>query len=226
MMLRVLAALTTLATAAAFGVSLPPWYGGVDRGPAAADPTPLDVRALLAEARGAPPRLCALAARAIGNGGWGRGADAPVTPLRAVLGDERDDVRRLAAVDVATVVAELGSADRCVQELAVRIVGASRTASSPRRSSSGCRGATRRRGPSPPSGSAWCARGAPSSRCTAPCATRRRARGRTPPGRSGTSTTGAASGRCSPPSATRSRSCARPPSWRWGTSTRRARCPR
>ncbi|HKV76183.1 MAG TPA: hypothetical protein VJN95_16815, partial [Gemmatimonadales bacterium] len=39
-----------------------------------------DIRTLIEAAHGAPAPLCALAARAVGNG-WGGWGDAPVTPL-------------------------------------------------------------------------------------------------------------------------------------------------
>lgn len=41
----------------------------------AAPQAPVDLEALLAAAHGAPPMICALAARSIGNGRWGRWAE-------------------------------------------------------------------------------------------------------------------------------------------------------
>ena len=43
-----------------------------------------DIHQLIASARNAPVPLCALAVAAVGNYGWGRWSDAPVTPLAPV----------------------------------------------------------------------------------------------------------------------------------------------
>ena len=54
----------------------------------------IDVAALLAAARGAPPMICSLAAQAIRNYSWGNATDAPVTPLgAAAVVRDRDDMR-------------------------------------------------------------------------------------------------------------------------------------
>jgi HEAT repeat protein len=94
-----------------------------------------DVAALLAAARGAPPVLCALAARAVGdfgNSGWGRGADAPAPPLGAPLAagaddeDQRGGLARLSAAEAAPLLDAVGDDDPCVRELAVRVLGRQR----------------------------------------------------------------------------------------------------
>lgn len=86
---------------------------------------PLDVGSLLAAAHGAPPMICALALHAVGNGRWGRWADAPATPLGAVgVDDNRDErERQLSAADEDRLLTGLASDDACVRELSVRLLG-------------------------------------------------------------------------------------------------------
>ncbi len=97
-----------------------------DRGPASSEqPAPaLDVGALLEAAHGAPPVICALAAHAIRNTGWGYWTDAPSTPLaRAGAEFERDQERnQLPAADEDRLLAGLASDDACVRELSVRLL--------------------------------------------------------------------------------------------------------
>ena len=92
-----------------------------DGQPAAA---PLDVGALLDAAHGAPPVICALAAHAIHNAGWGYWTDAPSTPLARVGAEwERDQpMRELPAADQDRLLAGLASDDACVRELSVRLL--------------------------------------------------------------------------------------------------------
>jgi HEAT repeat protein len=91
-------------------------------------PGPVDVGALLAAAHGAPPVVCALAARSVNNGGWGRWADAPATPLVPVeFADDRDEgTRELSVSDQDLLLAGLASDDACVRELSVRVLGRQR----------------------------------------------------------------------------------------------------
>lgn len=86
---------------------------------------PLDVAALLAAARGAPPLICSLAAQSVRNYGWGNWSDAPVTPLgrRDPLGDRDQRNGRFPAADVERLLAGLASEDACVRELAIRLLG-------------------------------------------------------------------------------------------------------
>ena len=49
-----------------------------------AAPGDQDIHQLMTSARNAPAPLCALAVAAVGNYGWGRWSDAPVTPLAPV----------------------------------------------------------------------------------------------------------------------------------------------
>ena len=91
---------------------------------AAGDTASFDVSALLTAARGVSPNVCALAARAVGNGSWGRSSDAPVTPLGASADlHGMLDSRNLPAVDVTRLMGALGSDDPCVRELSVRLIG-------------------------------------------------------------------------------------------------------
>src|SRR4051794_36999576 len=73
------------------GVSALSFFSGDRRTPAALsdDRPPLDVNALLAAAKGAPPLICSLAAQSVGNN-WGNWSDAPSTPLGNANRDTRD----------------------------------------------------------------------------------------------------------------------------------------
>src|SRR5690349_15880247 len=85
----------------------------------------IDVTALLAAARGAPPLICGLAAQSVGNGNWGW-TDAPAPPLGAAARPEDNDGRRmrdLSEADVTRLLDALSSDDACVRELSVRLVG-------------------------------------------------------------------------------------------------------
>ena len=85
---------------------------------------PPDVAALLTAAHGAPPVICALAAHAIRNTGWGYWTDAPSTPLARVGAEyERErDAKDLPAADEDRLLAGLASDDACVRELSVRLL--------------------------------------------------------------------------------------------------------
>jgi HEAT repeat protein len=91
-------------------------------------PGSLDVRDLIAAARGAPASLCMLAAEAVGNG-WHHWGDAPATPLPrpgdGASGRERRDP--LPSTDVRFLLESLGVSDPCVRELAVRLLGREET---------------------------------------------------------------------------------------------------
>ena len=71
--------------------------------------TSIDVAALLTAAHGAPPLICALAAQAVRNYGWGNWTDAPSTPLSAVvpMRDRDIDNSRFPAADVERLLAGL-----------------------------------------------------------------------------------------------------------------------
>ena len=90
-----------------------------------AAPGDQDIHQLITSARNAPPPLCALAVAAVGNYGWGRWTDAPVTPLaparlpRERRGKGRDSV---STADVAFLFENLQIDDACVRELAVRLL--------------------------------------------------------------------------------------------------------
>ena len=121
-MLRVLGVLTTAA--------LMSNAGHAPSAPAlrAASPAPaaIDVAALLAAARGAPPLICGLAAQSIGNGNWGWWSDVPASPLGAAarpLDSDRRGMRDLPDADVTRLLDALASDDACVREMSVRLVG-------------------------------------------------------------------------------------------------------
>src|SRR3954462_13815426 len=86
----------------------------------------MDVRELLASARGVAPALCALASDGASNGGWGW--DAPdvaiQSDIRATIRDlrnaELDDAQGKALLDA------LASDDACVRHLAGTLIGRSR----------------------------------------------------------------------------------------------------
>jgi len=77
-MLRVFGVLTTAALMANAGhAPSAPTVRAASPASAAA----IDVTALLAAARGAPPLICGLASQSIGNGNWGWRSDIPASPL-------------------------------------------------------------------------------------------------------------------------------------------------
>src|SRR5258708_35189080 len=85
----------------------------------------LDVAALLAAAQGEAPLICSLAANSLRGWRWG-GREAPATPLSAVVTPVRSrdvESRALPVADIERLVAALDSADPCVRELSVRILG-------------------------------------------------------------------------------------------------------
>src|SRR5471032_1450650 len=76
--------------------------------------TPIDISALLVQAHGAPPMICALAARSLRSYGWGNDrADAPATPLKAIDIGGGDDSRSAAlpAADITRLMDALSSDD-------------------------------------------------------------------------------------------------------------------
>jgi HEAT repeat protein len=85
----------------------------------------MDVAALLAAARGAPPLICSFAAQSVRNRGWGNRSDAPFTPLgRVVAADDREiGEAPFPTADVERLLAALASDDGCVRELSVRLLG-------------------------------------------------------------------------------------------------------
>jgi HEAT repeat protein len=88
----------------------------------------IDVAALLASARGAPPIICSLASQSLRNFGWGDWSDAPATPLsNASLGRNYDfGPEQLAAADVERLLEGLANDDPCVREISVRLLGRQR----------------------------------------------------------------------------------------------------
>src|SRR5437868_1513905 len=113
------------------GLSVPSFFAGKHHSLAASvdDRPPLDVNALLAAAKGAPPLICSLAAQSVGNN-WGNWSDAPSTPLGNANRDSHDyDFRQEAmpAADVQTLLQSLSSEDPCVREISVRVVTRVRT---------------------------------------------------------------------------------------------------
>ncbi|MEO8575316.1 MAG: HEAT repeat domain-containing protein, partial [Gemmatimonadales bacterium] len=85
----------------------------------------IDVTALLAAARGAPPIICSLAAQSLRGWGWGDGADAPATPLPMTvsLRDYEGRDSKLPATDIDLLLSSLASDDPCVREISIRILG-------------------------------------------------------------------------------------------------------
>ena len=85
-----------------------------------------EIRQLIASARGAPAPICALAVNSVGNG-WGRWADAPVTPLprsdRAAANRGRRGRDSVSTEDIQFLFDNLTIEDGCVREMAVRILG-------------------------------------------------------------------------------------------------------
>src|SRR5215210_9331728 len=91
-MLRVLGVLTTAVLMSTAGPDRPSSVARVEVAePAAA----IDVAALLAAARGAPPLICGLAAQSLGNGNWGGWYDAPASPLGAAARPDNGDRREI-----------------------------------------------------------------------------------------------------------------------------------
>lgn len=90
----------------------------------------LDVSALLLAARGAPPVICALAAQAARNYGWGDWNDAPCTPLATVATVRSGDGGngQFPAADVDRLLEALASTDGCVRELIDPLIKALRDA--------------------------------------------------------------------------------------------------
>ena len=86
----------------------------------------VDIAALLAAARGAPPMICSLAAQALRNYGWGDWGDAPSTPLPKAVSVRSDDdhgVDQFPPADVQRLMEALSSDDACVREMSVRLLG-------------------------------------------------------------------------------------------------------
>ena len=122
-MLRVLGVLTTAAVMSTAGHETP---APAVRAAGPAQAAAIDVAALLAAARGAPPLICGLAAQSIGNGNWGWWSDAPASPLSAAVRPQDGDYRRmrdLTDADVTRLLDALASDDACVREMSVRLVG-------------------------------------------------------------------------------------------------------
>ena len=86
-----------------------------------------DIHQLMTSARNAPAPLCALAVAAVGNYGWGRWTDAPVT-LRSHRCGSRGSARgrkgrdSVSTADVTFLFENLQIDDACVRELAVRLL--------------------------------------------------------------------------------------------------------
>ena len=122
-MLRVLGVLTTAALISTAGHEAPtPSVRVVEPAQAVV----IDVAALLAAARGAPPLICGLAAQSLGNGNWGWWTDAPASPLGPAMREQGGDYRRmrdLPDADVTRLLDALSSDDACVREMSVRLVG-------------------------------------------------------------------------------------------------------
>ncbi len=98
---------------------------------AAEQTPPLDVVALLTAARGAPPLICAFAAQSVRGYGWGNWNDAPSTPLAAVvtMPDRETGNATFPPADVDRLFEGLASADPCVRELSVRLLGGQKSES-------------------------------------------------------------------------------------------------
>jgi len=91
------------------------------QGASVAESSP-EIEALLTAARGAPPLICAIAARSL-NDSWWSGADAPATPLGDARREYGNGLARgpLSGGDLALVLEALDADDACVQELGVRL---------------------------------------------------------------------------------------------------------
>ncbi len=93
----------------------------------------LDVAALLASARGAPPLMCVLAAQSVkqwGWGGYGDQSDAPSTPLKSIVSAVNSQLRlndgALAPEDIERLMSGISSDDACVREMSIRVLGTQR----------------------------------------------------------------------------------------------------
>src|SRR5690606_6698809 len=82
------------------------------------------IATLVAQTRGAPPLLCALAARAVDAGDWMGGMRAPAPPLEDI-GTRRLRGRReaLSESERALLLSSVTAADACTREVAVRLLG-------------------------------------------------------------------------------------------------------
>lgn len=110
---------TLLAVVAGFAVGLPDPHIPVrpDRGVASPD-----LRVLMSQAIGAPPLICALAARAVSNLGW-RGADRPpIRPLGTTSSEGWGGDGTLEPEEVQYLIEQLVQPDPCSRELAIRLL--------------------------------------------------------------------------------------------------------
>jgi len=88
---------------------------------------PIDIAALIAQARGAPPLICSLASQGLRSFGWGDWSDAPSTPLAVPMGRDYDfGPEELPVTDVNRLLEALSTEDPCVREISVRILGRQR----------------------------------------------------------------------------------------------------
>ncbi len=89
---------------------------------------PIDITALLTQARGAPHLICSLASHAIAGYGWGNWSRGPMTPLDDAADDDDFDFERgsLPAADVNRLLEALATDDACVREISVQILGRQR----------------------------------------------------------------------------------------------------
>jgi len=79
-----------------------------------------DIRELIDSARGAPPALCACAARGVQNNwGW---TDVPASPLGRPITARPRDRHELSDEDVRFLLTSLDTPDPCVRELSVRLL--------------------------------------------------------------------------------------------------------
>ena len=114
-------AITSVAASAALWIA--PEHTVTGRSVVAA--APFDIAALMAETRGAPRMICALAANSIGNGGWWGGMGAPAAPLAPT--NARDAWRNgriaLTGSERTLLLESVTSPDDCTREMAVRLLG-------------------------------------------------------------------------------------------------------
>src|SRR5258708_24834508 len=92
---------------------------------------PIDITALLTQARGAPRMICSLASHALSGYGWGGWSRGPISPLDDEAGDidnEDFNVERgsLPPADVNRLLEALSTDDACVREISVQILGRQR----------------------------------------------------------------------------------------------------